>query len=73
MISAYERDKRQPTLTTLLRLLAAAGFELRMQLAPHDPHDEVLADLETRRSPSERKRRNRQIDAWRQAERVTEP
>ena len=25
MISAYERDQRQPTLATLLRLLRAAG------------------------------------------------
>jgi transcriptional regulator with XRE-family HTH domain len=73
MISAYERDKRQPTLATLLGLLEAAGFELRMQLAPHDPHDEVLAELETRRSQRDRNRRNRQIAAWRQAERVTDP
>jgi transcriptional regulator with XRE-family HTH domain len=73
MISAYERDKRQPTLATLLRLLKAAGFELRMQLAPYDPHDEVLAELETRHGPRERNRRDRQITAWRQAERVTDP
>jgi len=73
MISAYERDKRQPTLATLLRLLKAAGFELRMQLAPYDPHDEVLAELEARRGPRDRNRRNRQIAAWRRAERVTDP
>ena len=34
MISAYERDQRQPTLTTLLRLLRAAGFDLRLHLGP---------------------------------------
>lgn len=67
MISAYERDKRQPTLETLLRLLRAAGFELRMQLEPYDPHDDVLAALEEARSPRERARRDRQIDAWRRA------
>ena len=67
MISAYERDKRQPTLETLLRLLRAAGFELRMQLEPYDPHDEVLANLETSRTARERARRDRQIDAWRRA------
>jgi transcriptional regulator with XRE-family HTH domain len=67
MISAYERDKRQPTLETLLRLLRAAGFELRMQLEPYDPHDDVLAALEDRRPPRERARRDRQIEAWRQA------
>ena len=39
MISAYERDQRQPTLTTPLRLLRAAGFDLRLHLAAYDPHD----------------------------------
>jgi transcriptional regulator with XRE-family HTH domain len=68
MISAYERDKRQPTLPTLLRLLRAAGFDLRMQLVPLDYHDDVLADLEDKRPPDERSRRDRQIEAWRQAE-----
>lgn len=67
MVSAYERDRRQPTLATLLRLLKAAGFELRMHLAPSDPHDDVLAALETERSPREQARRNRQIQAWRMA------
>jgi transcriptional regulator with XRE-family HTH domain len=67
MISAYERDKRQPTLSTLLRILEAAGYDLRMQLAPHETHDEVLAALEATRSPRERARRNRQIEVWRRA------
>jgi transcriptional regulator with XRE-family HTH domain len=72
MISAYERGKRQPTLETLLRLLRAAGFDLRMQLEPHDPHDDVLADLEAARSARERARRDRQIEAWRRATPVEE-
>jgi transcriptional regulator with XRE-family HTH domain len=67
MISAYERGKRQPSLNTLLKLLHAAGFELTMKLEPYDAHDEVLETLESRRSPSERKKRNRQIEAWRSA------
>src|SRR5262249_4672669 len=67
MISAYERDRRQPTLETLLRLLHAAGFDLRMHLAPYDPHDDVLAALEETRTPRQRVRRDRQIDAWRRA------
>ncbi|MHB8465074.1 MAG: helix-turn-helix transcriptional regulator [Acidimicrobiales bacterium] len=67
MISAYERDRRQPSLTTLLRLLHAAGFELRMVLEPYDPHDDVLAGLEAVRQPAERDRRDRQIEAWRRA------
>src|SRR5207244_11211914 len=57
MISAYERDQRQPTLTTLLRLLRAAGFDLRLHLAAYDPHDDILAGLEADRTESERRRR----------------
>jgi transcriptional regulator with XRE-family HTH domain len=71
MISAYERDKRQPTMPTLLRLLRAAGFDLSMHLVPHDDHDDVLANLEDQRRPRERDRRNRQIAEWRNAQPVT--
>lgn len=67
MISAYERDQRQPTLSTLLRLLRSAGFELRLHLAACDPHDEILAALESARPEDERKRRERQVEAWRRA------
>lgn len=70
MISAYERDRRQPTLMTLLRLLHAAGFDLRLHLAAYDPHDDVLAGLEADRSAAERHRRDRQIQEWRQAKPV---
>jgi len=44
LISAYERDVRQPTMATLLRLLKAAGYELRRHLAPYDERDAVLAE-----------------------------
>ena len=67
MISAYERDQRQPTLSTLLRLLRAAGFDLRLHLAAYDPHDDILAGLEADRSEPERLRRDQQLQAWRQA------
>jgi uncharacterized protein len=67
MISAYERDQRQPTLATLLRLLRAAGFDLRLHLAAYDPHDEILAGLEAGRSEAERHDRDRQLQAWREA------
>lgn len=69
MISAYERDLRQPTLATLLRLLHAAGFDLRLHLATYDPHDDVLAELEAGRSESERQHRDHHLQAWRQATR----
>jgi transcriptional regulator with XRE-family HTH domain len=67
MISAYERDQRQPTLATLLRLLRAAGFDLRLHLAAYDPHDDILARLEACRSEAERQGRDRQLQAWRNA------
>jgi transcriptional regulator with XRE-family HTH domain len=73
MISAYERDQRQPTLPTLLRLVRAAGFDLSMRLDPHDGHDEVLDALERQRSGAERRRRDRQVDAWRRARPVAAP
>jgi transcriptional regulator with XRE-family HTH domain len=67
MISAYERDLRQPTLATLLPLLRAAGFDLRMHLADYDPHDEILTVLEEDRSAAERDALDRQMEAWRNA------
>jgi hypothetical protein len=70
MISAYERDRRQPTVPTLTRLLRAAGFDLKMQLVPSDPHDEVLAEIDAARGPRDRHRRDQQIEAWRNAESV---
>lgn len=38
-ISAYESGRRSPSVETLARILGAAGFELRMRLAPPDRHD----------------------------------
>jgi len=70
MISAYERGQRDPTVATLLRLLRAAGFELRLRLEPTDRHDEVLDALERARGPKERARRERMTEAWRHAELV---
>jgi transcriptional regulator with XRE-family HTH domain len=55
MISAYEHGRRQPTLPTLLRLLKAAGFELRMHLEPYPDHDDVLAAREKARPAAEQK------------------
>lgn len=36
LISAYENGRRQPSLPALMRLLEAAGFELRMRLEGPD-------------------------------------
>jgi len=67
MISAYERDRRQPTIPTLMRLLKGAGFDLSIHLVPSDPHDDVLTELDSRRDAKERQQRDRQIEAWRNA------
>lgn len=53
-LSAYESGRRQPTLPTLIRLLARAGYDLRMELTERDRHDEILAEWE--QSLSERAR-----------------
>ena len=42
-ISAYETGRQEPTLPTLERLIAAAGFEMRIRLEPIDDHDRTLA------------------------------
>lgn len=41
-ISAYETGRKEPTLPTLQRLLAAAGLEMRIRLEPIDHHDSTL-------------------------------
>ncbi|HLE38692.1 MAG TPA: helix-turn-helix transcriptional regulator [Acidimicrobiia bacterium] len=41
-ISAYETGRTEPTLPTLMHILAAAGLELRMHLSPVEGHDESL-------------------------------
>ena len=38
-ISAYESGRRSPSVDTLCRVLAAAGFEVRMRLASPDTHE----------------------------------
>lgn len=45
-LAAYESGKREPRLSTLRRLLEAAGFELRLRYEPLDPAQEALTDWE---------------------------
>ena len=45
-VSAYESGRRSPSVDTLVRILAAAGLELRMRLAPPDTHASTLAAAE---------------------------
>ncbi|MGE0879635.1 MAG: helix-turn-helix domain-containing protein [Acidimicrobiia bacterium] len=46
-VSAYESGKRSPSVDTLCRLLAAAGFEVRMRLAEPDTHEPSRRIAET--------------------------
>ena len=59
-LSAYESGRRQPTLPMLLRLLARAGFDLRLEVVERDAHDEVLARWESGLDDATRDRLRRQ-------------
>jgi transcriptional regulator with XRE-family HTH domain len=50
-ISAYETGRLDPTLPTLQRILAAAGYELRLRLEPIDDHDQSLDEMMKRLPP----------------------
>jgi len=52
-IAKIENGKRQPSIPTLQRILAGAGLELRLRLAPLDDHDGVLAARHDQRSSAE--------------------
>ncbi|HVA06284.1 MAG TPA: helix-turn-helix transcriptional regulator [Acidimicrobiales bacterium] len=56
VVAAYESGRRQPTVPTLMKMLAATGFDLRLSLAPHEDHDETLDALERRRPSEEQER-----------------
>lgn len=62
-IARIERGRRDPSLTTLQRLVRAAGFDLRIELVPHDPHDDRLIDAALDLTPSDRLARLEQASA----------
>lgn len=45
-IAAYESGQRSPSLETLVRIVRAAGQDLRIQVVPYDDHDDVMAVYE---------------------------
>jgi transcriptional regulator with XRE-family HTH domain len=47
-LAAYETARKVPSLKTLMRILEAAGFDLRFRLEPTDPHDDVIRAYEQR-------------------------
>jgi len=53
-ISAYETGRLDPTLTTLQRILTAAGYELRLHLEALDDHDQSVKELMERLPPEVR-------------------
>ena len=52
-VSAYESGRRSPSVDTLCRLLGAAGYEVRMRLAPPDTHVPSLAAAEALLPPDQ--------------------
>ena len=62
-MSAYESGRRSPSVDTLCRILGAAGFEVRMRLAPPDTHVPSL-EIAERLLPAE------QVESHRERERV---
>lgn len=46
-IAAYEGGRKEPSLSTLARILRAAGLDLRTRLVPLDDHDEWLRRYES--------------------------
>lgn len=53
-ISAYETGRKEPTMPTLQRLIAAAGYEMRIRLEPLDDHDSSLEALMAALPPKRR-------------------
>lgn len=50
-VSSYETGRKEPTLPTLQKLLAAAGLEMRIHLEPIDDHDLTLESFMQSLSP----------------------
>jgi transcriptional regulator with XRE-family HTH domain len=60
LISAYENGRRQPTMPTLLRLLEAVGFDLRMRLEGPDLQSRFAEEWASTRPSPERSRWERE-------------
>ena len=55
-IARIETGRQEPTFPTLERLVRAAGFDLKLQLVPHDEHDARLIRSMLSLTPDERLR-----------------
>jgi transcriptional regulator with XRE-family HTH domain len=61
MIAAYEMGRREPSMPTLLKLINAAGLDLRLELVPLDDHDQVLAQIRDQWSADRREQWDRSV------------
>ena len=62
-ISAYESGRRSPTVETLLRIVGAAGYEVRMRLDDPDTHVPALRRAEAHYPPEQLAAFNARQDA----------
>src|SRR5438105_1951374 len=63
-IGRIECGRQEPSYATLERLVRAAGFDLKVQLVPHDDHDERLIDAMLALSVEERLDRLEELDEF---------
>ncbi|HEX9892260.1 MAG TPA: helix-turn-helix transcriptional regulator [Actinomycetota bacterium] len=60
-IAAYEAGRKEPAFSTLVRIIRAAGLDLRTRLVPYDDHDDELRRFEAS-LPKEVVERSRRLD-----------
>ena len=63
-VARIESGVQQPSRPLLVRILAGAGLEPRIALAPYGDHDDVLDATEARLSPIEQEARMQQQDEF---------
>jgi transcriptional regulator with XRE-family HTH domain len=62
MISTYELGGREPSLSTLLKILKGTGCSLHLELTKYDDHDDVLNEA-VERDPE---RQQQHLHSWEQ-------
>lgn len=75
-LSAYEAGRKSPSFDTLVRIIRAAGRDLRIQLAPLDDHDQWLRSYEAglpKKVRAARRRRDLELINRARRERGMEP
>lgn len=75
-LSAYEVGRKSPSFETLLRVIRAAGQDLRVRLEPLDDHDEWVAAYEaslTHKTRTARRKRDLELINRARRERGLDP